>query len=79
VGRSAAVALGLASAVGFAAAATAADVPGRVVDLASRPGLTQRILLLEPDQPVASVVLLPGGHGNLDVQPDGRTPHGVSR
>lgn len=43
----------------------------RVVDIATRPGVTQRILLLTPAQPKATVVLFPGGHGGLQIAPDG--------
>ncbi|HZM45517.1 MAG TPA: alpha/beta hydrolase [Burkholderiales bacterium] len=43
-----------------------------VTDIATRPGVTQRFLLLRPaQQPVASVVLFAGGHGGLDISPGG--------
>ena len=35
----------------------------RVVDIPTRPGVTQRFLLLEPEQPKAAVILFPGGAG----------------
>ena len=43
----------------------------RVVDIPTRPGVTQRILLLGPDNPKAAVILFPGGHGGLRISSDG--------
>lgn len=43
----------------------------RVVDLASRAGVTQRMLVLEPAAPKAAVILLAGGHGGLQITPEG--------
>lgn len=37
----------------------------QVVDIPSRPGVTQRLLLIKPAQAQATVVLLAGGHGGL--------------
>jgi dienelactone hydrolase len=42
-----------------------------VVDIPTRPGVTQRFLLLRPEQPKAAVILFAGGHGGLQIQPDG--------
>jgi len=42
-----------------------------VVDIPTRPGVTQRFLYLAPDKPRAAVVLLPGGHGGLQIFPNG--------
>jgi pimeloyl-ACP methyl ester carboxylesterase len=44
----------------------------RVVDIPSRPGVTQRVLVLGPAAPRAAVVLFAGGHGGLQISPDGR-------
>ncbi|MGE0558953.1 MAG: alpha/beta hydrolase [Burkholderiales bacterium] len=44
----------------------------QVVDLPSRPGVTQRILVLTPEKPQAAVVLFAGGNGNIGIRPDGR-------
>jgi len=44
----------------------------RVVDIPTRPGVTQRILLLGPENPKAAVILLPGGHDGLQISPEGR-------
>jgi dienelactone hydrolase len=35
----------------------------RVVDIPTRPGVTQRFLLLQPEKPKAAVILFPGGQG----------------
>ena len=48
-----------------------AQVAQRVVDIPTRPGVTQRIMLLSPDDPKAAVVLFPGGHGGLQIFPNG--------
>lgn len=48
-----------------------AGVSQRVVDVPSRAGVTERLLVLQPDQPRAAVILLAGGHGGLQVLPDG--------
>lgn len=47
-----------------------ADVPEEVVDLPTR-GDVERILYLQPAQPVANLVMLPGGNGVLKLRPDG--------
>jgi dienelactone hydrolase len=43
----------------------------RLVDIPTRPGVTQRVLLLGPDQPRATVILLAGGHGGLQISTSG--------
>lgn len=43
----------------------------RVVDIPTRPGVTQRLLLLEAAAPKAVVVLFAGGHGGLQIAPNG--------
>ena len=43
----------------------------RVVDIPTRPGVTQRMVVIEPDKPKAAVVLLAGGHGGLQVSSTG--------
>ena len=42
-----------------------------VVDLPSRPGVSQRILLLTPPAPKAVLILLAGGHGGLQIFQNG--------
>ena len=43
----------------------------RVVDIPTRPGVTQRMVVLEADQPRAAVVLFAGGHGGLQLSSSG--------
>lgn len=57
--------------VAFAALASHAQVQERVVDISTRPGITQRMLVLHPAQPRAAVILLAGGHGGLQIFPNG--------
>ncbi|MFO1314505.1 MAG: hypothetical protein U1F58_02785 [Burkholderiales bacterium] len=52
------------------AGSAAAAVSEVVVDLPSR-GVVQRILYLRPANPVANLVVLPGGYGVLKLRPDG--------
>ena len=49
----------------------------RVVDIPTRTGQSVRALLTVPDKPIGSVVLLAGGHGRLDLSPDGRIGWGT--
>jgi dienelactone hydrolase len=46
----------------------------QVVDLPSRPGVTQRILVITPDKPRAAVILFAGGDGGLTLETNGRIP-----
>lgn len=48
-----------------------AEIEPRVVDIPTRPGVTQRILYLQPENPQASVILLAGGHGGLQISESG--------
>ena len=43
----------------------------RVVDIPTRPGVTQRMVVLTPDKPKTAVVLFAGGHGGLQITPTG--------
>ena len=43
----------------------------RVVDIPTRPGVTQRILVLGPEKPRAAVILFAGGDGGLRLTPQG--------
>jgi dienelactone hydrolase len=47
------------------------QVPERVMDIPTRPGVTQRFLLVIPDKPKAWVILFAGGDGGLEMQQDG--------
>jgi dienelactone hydrolase len=48
----------------------------RVVDIPTRTGVKQRILLISPDHPKAAVILFPGGHGGLGISSNGRLKWG---
>jgi dienelactone hydrolase len=54
-------------------AAHAAQRP-LTVDLPSRPGVTQRVLVITPEKPKAAVILFAGGDGGLTLEADGRIP-----
>lgn len=56
-------------------AAHAAQQP-LTMDLPSRPGVTQRILVITPEKPKAAVILFAGGNGGIQIQPDGRILRG---
>lgn len=57
--------------VGLLSCAPALAVETAVRDIATRSAVTQRFLLIKPAQPVASVVLFAGGHGGLNISPEG--------
>jgi pimeloyl-ACP methyl ester carboxylesterase len=42
-----------------------------VVDIPTRPGVSQRLLVAKPAAPRATVILLAGGHGGLGIFPNG--------
>ena len=48
-----------------------AQTTQKVVDIPTRSGVTQRMIVLAPPEPKAAMVLLPGGHGGLQVFPNG--------
>lgn len=43
----------------------------KVVDIPTRPGVSQRMLVLSPPNPKAAVILIAGGHGGLQIFPNG--------
>jgi dienelactone hydrolase len=43
----------------------------RVVDIPTRPGVSQRMVVLSPQDPKAAVILFAGGHGGLQIFPNG--------
>ena len=43
----------------------------QIVDLPTRPGVTDRILVMAPAAPTAVVVLISGGAGNVDIAGNG--------
>lgn len=63
--------------LGFAMLASG-QISQKVVDLPTRPGVTQRFLLLEPPEPKAVVILMAGGHGGLQIYPGGAIKWGES-
>ena len=44
----------------------------QTVDVPSRPGVTQRMLVIIPDKPKAAVILFAGGDGGIGIGPDGK-------
>ena len=48
-----------------------ADAEPKVVDIPTRPGVTQRLLVLAPLSPKAGVILFAGSHGGLQIALDG--------
>lgn len=58
----------------LAAASGAHAQSPQVVDVRSRPGVTQRILVITPEKPSAAVILFAGGDGGLTLEADGRIP-----
>jgi hypothetical protein len=57
--------------VAFGAVSTHAATTTSVVDIPAVDGGTQRFLQVRPDAPIAYVVVLPGGNGNLGIQNNG--------
>jgi hypothetical protein len=51
--------------IGVLAGLAAGGAWAQVVDIPTRPGITQRLLLIKPAQAQATVVLMAGGHGGL--------------
>jgi dienelactone hydrolase len=51
--------------------ASQADRPATVVDIPTRPQVTQRFVYLAPENPKAAAILFAGGDGGLQIQPDG--------
>lgn len=47
------------------------QTPQQVVDVQTRPGVSQRMLVLSPPNPKAAVILMAGGHGGLQISPNG--------
>jgi hypothetical protein len=67
-------ALLLALALDVSSAAAQAE---RVVDVPTRPGVTERLLLIETPGAKATVILFAGGHGGLQIAPDGKIGWGA--
>jgi len=67
------LAIGAALTLASLAPASAAD---SVVEIPSR-GLAVRALLVQPANPIGSVILLAGGHGNINLSPTGKIGWGA--
>ncbi len=50
--------------------------PPLVVELRLHGGLRQRLLYISPPKPLAAIVMLPGGAGNIDIESNGDIRHG---
>lgn len=64
----------LACVVGLLTVAAPAAADGRstrVVDVPTRPGVTERVLLIVPPKPKVAAILFSGGHGNVGIATDG--------
>jgi dienelactone hydrolase len=48
-----------------------AQVSQKVVDIPTRPSVTQRFVYLAPESPKVAVILFAGGHGGLQIFPNG--------
>jgi dienelactone hydrolase len=48
----------------------------RMVEIPTRPGITQRLLVLAPGNPRAAVILFTGGDGFLGISPEGKLQRG---
>lgn len=59
-----------------AGSAALAQTTPRVIDIPTRPGVTQRFIYLAPASPKASVILFAGGHGGLQVNAAGEPSWG---
>jgi hypothetical protein len=55
-----------------------AGVPESVVDIPTRTGVSERVLVISPPQPKALLVLFPGGNGRLGIFPNGSMSRGES-
>ena len=53
-----------------------AQTAAQVVDIPTRPGVTQRFIYLAPDRPRAAAILLAGGHGGLQLFANGSAKWG---
>jgi len=57
--------------------AARAQTAPQVVDIPTRPGVTQRFLYLAPAQPKAAIILYAGAHGGLNIYPNGSLAWGA--
>ena len=64
-------------ALACAAAAAYAQNASQVVDIPTRPGVTQRFILIEPREPRAAAILFAGGDGGLRIDRNGEMAWGA--
>jgi hypothetical protein len=69
--------LAIATALIALASHATAQVVAKVVDIPTRPGITQRMIVLSPPEPKAAVVLFAGGHGGLQISSNGSMQWGA--
>ncbi|MDI4236746.1 alpha/beta fold hydrolase [Bradyrhizobium sp. Arg237L] len=50
--------------------------PALVVELRLHSGMRQRLLYISPPKPLAAIVMLPGGGGNIGIESNGDVRHG---
>ena len=48
-----------------------ADTPGKVIDISTRPGVSQRFLLIAPPNAKIAAILFVGSHGGLQIPDSG--------
>ena len=63
--------LGWALFLSVATTVAQAQVAEKVVDIPTRPGVTERMVVLSPHAPKATVILFAGGHGGLQIGSSG--------
>lgn len=63
--------LWLATLAGLLVAGACFGEAAQVVDLPSRPGIKERMLVVEPDKPLAVLVLMTGGSGRIGIDDNG--------
>jgi pimeloyl-ACP methyl ester carboxylesterase len=61
----------ISSLAGLLLAAPAIAQPAQVIDLPTRPGVKERMLVIEPDQPSAVLLLMTGGSGHIGINDNG--------
>lgn len=69
--------LAIATALIALASHATVQVTTKVVDIPTRPGVTQRMIVLSPPEPKAAVVLFAGGHGGLQLSANGTLQWGA--
>jgi len=63
--------------IAFGVSQVQAQTTQKVVDIPTRPWVTQRMLVLSPPTARAAVILMAGGHGGLQIFPNGSFNRGA--